>query len=346
MQSRASRAPVLAFCDADCRPEPEWLEQGLAALEETDIAAGRIRFDVSDPRTMWTLLDMEAAKDHEREVLRGTAETANLFLRRELYDRVGGFDDSIPEHGDFDFVQRCIAAGAALSYAPDAIVWHPTRDRAKSFLRAIWIYNRWYAAREARAGRTPEGLRLRSWVPLVQPYRARRRWRLSFGPDRRWLGLNGVSPNRREYAACVAAHLRLPAVLLGRGSGPWLVRRAAASLTSRCDPDRVELLLVCSSGGHLLQLHALADAWRPFVRCWVSFDKSDVRSLLADERLIFAHRANEPKPQEPVQESVARVLRRSANASEGDSHDGCRASPSRSPGSAGSLARAWSTSRA
>lgn len=196
--ARASRAPVLAFCDADCRPEPEWLEQGLAALETTDLVAGRIRFSVSVPRTIWTLLDMEAAKDHEREVLRGTAETANLFLRRELYDHVGGFDDSIPEHGDFDFVQRCVADGAALSYAAEAIVWHPTRDRAKSFLRAVWIYNRWYAVREARAGRTPEALRIRSLVPLVQPVRARRRWRLSVGPDRRWLAANGVHPSWRE----------------------------------------------------------------------------------------------------------------------------------------------------
>ena len=53
--------------------------------------------------------------------------------------------------------------------------------------------------------------------------------------------------------------------------------------------ERVELLLVCSSGGHLLQLHALAEAWRPFARCWVSFDKSDVRSLLAGEPVVFAH---------------------------------------------------------
>jgi glycosyltransferase involved in cell wall biosynthesis len=196
--ARASRARALAFCDADCRPERQWLEQGLAALEETDLAAGRIRFAVSVPRTIWTLLDMEAAKDHERQVLRGTAETANLFLRRELYDRVGGFDDSIPEHGDFDFVQRCVAHGAALSYAAEAIVWHPTRDRARSFLRAVWVYNRWYAAREARAGRTPEALRLRSWVPLVQAVRARRRWRLSVGPDRRWLGANGVHPSWHE----------------------------------------------------------------------------------------------------------------------------------------------------
>jgi len=58
---------------------------------------------------------------------------------------------------------------------------------------------------------------------------------------------------------------------------------------SRNAPDRVDVLLVCSSGGHLLQLRALAHAWRPFVRCWVSFDKSDVRSLLAGEPLVFAY---------------------------------------------------------
>jgi len=44
------------------------------------------------------------------------------------------------------------------------------------------------------------------------------------------------------------------------------------------------LLLVCSSGGHLLQLHELRAAWEPFPRAWVTFDKSDARSLLRDER--------------------------------------------------------------
>lgn len=48
------------------------------------------------------------------------------------------------------------------------------------------------------------------------------------------------------------------------------------------------LLLVCSSGGHLLQLTELRAAWEPFDRTWVTFDKSDARSLLRDERVIHA----------------------------------------------------------
>jgi beta-1,4-N-acetylglucosaminyltransferase len=54
-------------------------------------------------------------------------------------------------------------------------------------------------------------------------------------------------------------------------------------------PGRVDVLLVCSTGGHLLQLVALRDAWEGFSRVWVTFDKSDSRSLLADERVTFAH---------------------------------------------------------
>jgi beta-1,4-N-acetylglucosaminyltransferase len=49
------------------------------------------------------------------------------------------------------------------------------------------------------------------------------------------------------------------------------------------------LLLVCSSGGHLMQLHELRAAWHPFPRTWVTFDKSDARSLLRDERVIHAY---------------------------------------------------------
>jgi beta-1,4-N-acetylglucosaminyltransferase len=48
------------------------------------------------------------------------------------------------------------------------------------------------------------------------------------------------------------------------------------------------LLLVCSSGGHLMQLYELRAAWEPFERTWVTFDKSDARSLLRDERIIHA----------------------------------------------------------
>lgn len=49
------------------------------------------------------------------------------------------------------------------------------------------------------------------------------------------------------------------------------------------------MLLVCSTGGHLLQLHLLGEAWSGLRTTWVTFDKSDARSLLAGEQVVYAH---------------------------------------------------------
>jgi beta-1,4-N-acetylglucosaminyltransferase len=52
--------------------------------------------------------------------------------------------------------------------------------------------------------------------------------------------------------------------------------------------DARPLLIVCSTGGHLLQMQELRQAWEPFERLWVTFDKSDSRSLLRGERVVHA----------------------------------------------------------
>lgn len=69
----------------------------------------------------------------------------------------------------------------------------------------------------------------------------------------------------------------------------------------RARDSATDVLLVCSCGGHLLQLVALGDCWRGFSRAWVTFDKSDARSLLADESVFFAHG--------PTNRSVRNLLR-------------------------------------
>jgi beta-1,4-N-acetylglucosaminyltransferase len=51
---------------------------------------------------------------------------------------------------------------------------------------------------------------------------------------------------------------------------------------------RLKIALVSSAGGHLLQLHRLGPWWEKHERFWVTFDLPDSRSLLADERVLFA----------------------------------------------------------
>ena len=65
--------------------------------------------------------------------------------------------------------------------------------------------------------------------------------------------------------------------------------------------ERADLMLVCSSGGHLQQMLALQPVWERYRHVWVTFDKSDTRSLLSAERVVYAH--------SPTNRNVKNLLR-------------------------------------
>lgn len=155
----AARAPVLAFTDADCRPDPSWLRAGLDALAGADLVGGDVRAVVSPRPTTWERYDRAVYLDQGRAVRdEGYAATANLFVRREVFRSVGPFDASLASSGDLEWGQRATAAGARLVHAPAAVVEHLPRRTA----RDTWRLNRrlgagWRAL--ARRGQRPPAWR-------------------------------------------------------------------------------------------------------------------------------------------------------------------------------------------
>lgn len=51
----------------------------------------------------------------------------------------------------------------------------------------------------------------------------------------------------------------------------------------------MKVALVCSSGGHLTQLHQLKPFWEKHERFWVTFRLPDSESLLDGEDVVWAH---------------------------------------------------------
>ncbi len=64
---------------------------------------------------------------------------------------------------------------------------------------------------------------------------------------------------------------------------------------------RERLLLVCSPGGHLLQMLALEPAWRDYETTWVTLEAADVESLLGGRRVV--------KGYGPTNRSLANLVR-------------------------------------
>jgi beta-1,4-N-acetylglucosaminyltransferase len=57
----------------------------------------------------------------------------------------------------------------------------------------------------------------------------------------------------------------------------------------RVSLEPVDVLLVCSPGGHALQLSLLRDAWAGYRTAWVTLEAEDTRTLLERETVVYAH---------------------------------------------------------
>ncbi len=125
---RIARGEILAFTDSDCTPEVCWLGRGVARLKTgADLVAGAIRFDLSRS-SIDHRFDRKFFLQQERWVAEKKAgATANLFVRRSVIERVGGFSEELTSGGDFAFCRKAAEAGCELVFEPSAIVSHPTR---------------------------------------------------------------------------------------------------------------------------------------------------------------------------------------------------------------------------
>jgi len=115
---------VLAFTDADCAPTPGWLVAGLAALDAgADLVQGAVQ---PPPDVHVGPFDRTVRVGQPTQLY----ETANLLVRRELFDRLGGFESwlgtaTAKELGEDAWLGwRAVRAGARTTFAADALVHH------------------------------------------------------------------------------------------------------------------------------------------------------------------------------------------------------------------------------
>jgi GT2 family glycosyltransferase len=125
---RVASAPLVAFVDDDCRPEPGWLEAALEAHRASPaaIVQGRTRPEPEDEARLSDPL----ARSIRVERLGPFFETCNIAYPRALLERIGGFDETIPTAGseDTDLALRALEAGAYAVFAPEAVVNHAVHD--------------------------------------------------------------------------------------------------------------------------------------------------------------------------------------------------------------------------
>jgi glycosyltransferase involved in cell wall biosynthesis len=131
-----ARAPVIAFTDDDCQPQPKWLEAGLAAMDSARVVVGRTTPPPDQERM--------AAGPFARALWVREAkyfETANVFYRRVDLEASGGFEERFRAGEDTDLALRIVPTGQDVVFAEDAYVLHEVRE--SDFVAAVRESFRW-----------------------------------------------------------------------------------------------------------------------------------------------------------------------------------------------------------
>lgn len=143
----ATGATVL-FTDADCIPEPDWVEQALQALEKT--GAGVVQGfsgTRAAPGTVGNLIQGRYGARFRR--LRAGAptecDTRNMAVRKDVFERLR-FNAGFRRVGDTEFGLVAESLGFPVAYAPSMRVAHDHDDRLDTFI-AKQLCHGWGAQR-------------------------------------------------------------------------------------------------------------------------------------------------------------------------------------------------------
>jgi GT2 family glycosyltransferase len=144
--TRESDGELLYFIDADALPARsdllERLIEAATKLDDFGACGGPILIDPAQIDNPIALADHLASwflwHPHRRSGRSLFQPSTSLLVPRSVFDKVGGFDESLSVLEDFEFEQRIKKLGLAIYFVQPAPVTHRARGTLVSSLRHSW----------------------------------------------------------------------------------------------------------------------------------------------------------------------------------------------------------------
>jgi len=130
---KKAKGKIIAFIDSDRFAEKNWLKEAKIFFErnkKVNIVAGKI---VLDKYSLIKKAVFMAKMDQEFFVTNGFAATCNMFIKKETFNKLGGFDERLfITNEDLEFGERATALGEEITLLEKAVVrYNP---------RTLWNY--------------------------------------------------------------------------------------------------------------------------------------------------------------------------------------------------------------
>jgi len=141
-----SEGEILAFIDADCIAEPQWLPELVRPFADPEVGAVGGHLAHAPPTTAAERQAARMLGSWQQFALNSDPAypvTANAAYRRDVIDRIGGFDPRMTRAQDVELGLRFQEqSGLRLAYADRATARHRNRSTQVSFFRQQvgWAY--------------------------------------------------------------------------------------------------------------------------------------------------------------------------------------------------------------
>ncbi len=129
----AAKGDIVAFIDADCIADPDWLANGVKHFKDNTVGCVGGRSLVYKPSSLLekVLEDSGAVGAQRGPILTYPFPyfpTLNVFFRKEVFDEIGYFDESLITGEDVDLCWRMqFYSNYKMAFAQDAVVYHKCR---------------------------------------------------------------------------------------------------------------------------------------------------------------------------------------------------------------------------
>jgi mycofactocin system glycosyltransferase len=262
-----SRTDLVAVLDSDCVVTPGWLAALLPQFTDERVAAvaARVRTEPGEG----LLARYESARSpldlgpEPGPVTPGTrvpyVPAAGVVLRRDAYDDVGGFDDSLRVGEDVDLVWRLVESGWRVRYEPSAVVVHDVRPDLRSWLGQRYSYGCSAAPLDARHPGRVAPVSCSPWSVAVWAAAAAGHPVLgatvAFGTSAALAARLGQLPAATSFRLALRGHLGAGRLLARALVRVWWPLALAAAVLSR----RARWLLVVAAASAVAEARTRAD---------------------------------------------------------------------------------------
>jgi len=125
-----SNGKIIVLLDSTCKPAKTWLREGINEFlkKKYDIAGGEVKFNFKKKYTISEYYDSLINIKMKKSIIeRQVSKTANMFINRDVFDKIGYFPEGVRSGADVRWTRNASISGYKIHFIESAIVYKEPR---------------------------------------------------------------------------------------------------------------------------------------------------------------------------------------------------------------------------